>query len=83
MLGEERPKVHEILQASRNAVELEANDDVDLARGDIPLQSLKLGSILVLRRPPGIDVKLMRRDIPVFTPGSEFDLLLDLMLLGN
>src|SRR5438067_2494620 len=55
VFGEERPQVYEVLQASGNPVELEADDEVDLAGGDVPLEPLKLWPVLVFGALAGID----------------------------
>ncbi|MBX9580271.1 MAG: hypothetical protein K2X87_08190 [Gemmataceae bacterium] len=83
VLGEQRPQVHEVLQAPGDPVELEADDEVDLAGGDVALEPLELRAVLVLRALAGIDVEFERGDFQVLAAFAELDLLLDLVLLGD
>ncbi len=81
VFGKECPQVNEVFQAPSDAVELEADDQINFARCNIAFQPLKLRAVLVFRALAGIDVKFERSDLQVLAAFAELDLLLDLMLL--
>ena len=81
VFGKQRPQVHKVLETAGDAVELEADHQIDFARRDVPLEPLQLRAILVLGTFARVDVELQRLDLHVFTPLAELDLLLDLVLL--
>ena len=75
------PQVHKVLETAGNAVELEADHQIDLASRDVPLEPLQLRAILVLGTFARVDVELQRLDLHVFPPLAELDFLLNLVLL--
>ena len=83
VFGEQRPQIHEVFQAAGDPVELEADDEVDLAGGDVALQPLELRAVLVLGALAGIDVEFQRFDGPAFASFAELNFFLDLVLLGD
>ena len=83
MFGEECPQIDEVFETSCDAVELEADDEVDLLGCDIAFESLKFRTVLVPRTLALVDVELKGCDVPVLASRTELDLLFDFVLLGN